>query len=380
VRKHWLAIAALSSALGCAGSGSTATNSGLTQAAPAASTSNPWAQPTGVGSQLTAPAPTNEEPSWWTRVTAGFTNPFVRSPEEKLRAEAERRAEVARRNDPLSLSNAPGEPTPAVLVSMAQLSDHAGRTDQARDLYRKALTAEENNLDALLGLGRLEDREGNFDEALRLYHQAAAAHPHSATALNDLALCYARKGELPRSLSLLDRTAQMSPQNPLYRNNIAKVLVKMNLLEDALAHQSAVYPPAVAHYNLGVLLQEQGRLDEAESFFRTAVAADPQFEQARLLLTQLEYGKQQAQATIATEITRTAALPTAAAPAAAYAGYALPTGLSGTPAPPSMGFNAANQPQAPPVVMTDESVLPTPVDNSTPRRYGPQPTTLPPVE
>jgi Tfp pilus assembly protein PilF len=313
-------------------------------------------------------------------VTAGFTNPFVRSPEEKLRAEAERRAEIARRNDPLSLSNASGEPTPTVLVSMAQLSDHSGRTEQARDLYRKALTSEPSNLDALLGLGRLEDREGNFDEALRLYHQAAAAHPHSATALNDLALCYARKGELPRSLSLLDRTAQMSPQNPLYRNNIAKVLVKMNLLDDALAHQSAVYPPAVAHYNVGVLLQEQGRMDEAEAFFRTAVAADPQFEQARLLLAQLEVSKQQAQAAITTEITRTAALPATAAPVATYAGYALPAGLTGAPAPPVGVLGAASQPSAPAAGPTAESVLPTPVDPATPQRYGPQPTTLPPVE
>jgi Flp pilus assembly protein TadD len=43
-----------------------------------------------------------------------------------------------------------------------------------------------------------------------------------------------------------------------------------------------------AHNDLGILRAKQGRLDEAERYFRDALAADPLFEDARYNLGLLD--------------------------------------------------------------------------------------------
>ncbi|WP_218932491.1 tetratricopeptide repeat protein [Adhaeretor mobilis] len=182
----------------------------------------------------------------------------------------------------------PVEPTPELFVSMAEMADRGGSPEQGRQLYGRALAIQRNHLGALLGLAHLEDREGNLDEALRIYHQAAGAHPNSPTALNDLGLCFARRGDLQTSLRVLDQCVRLEPGKALYRNNVAKVLIEMNMIEPAIAHMAAVNPPAVAQYNVGVLLKERGRTAEAIQHLSIAANMDPQLQQARHLLAEIQ--------------------------------------------------------------------------------------------
>ena len=198
--------------------------------------------------------------------------------------------------DPISLGFASGPATPALYVSMGQLSDQGGNVSHARSMYQKALSLDPKNLDAALGLARLEDREGNLQVALQLYQQAVKEHPEDARALNDLALCHARCGQMQNSLELLDKVVRMKPDKQLYRNNIAKVLIELNHYDTAVSHLSAVYEPAVANYNMAILLQERGRTPEALYFARAALAANPQLTEASTLLASLTGGSPAAEA------------------------------------------------------------------------------------
>jgi len=189
--------------------------------------------------------------------------------------------------DPISLDFATGPPNAALYLSLAKVSDQGGNTSHARNLYQRALTLEPENLDGMLALARLEDREGQLNAALHYYRQAVQMHPQSPQALNDLSLCFARRGQLTEALPPLEQAIRLQPGKPLYRNNIAKVLIEFNQFDGALQHQSAVYPPAVAQYNLGVLLHQRGRDAEAEQFLARAIQADPNLEAANTLLAQL---------------------------------------------------------------------------------------------
>lgn len=192
------------------------------------------------------------------------------------------------KTDPIALGYASGPPTPELYLSMAQMSDRGGNPDHARSMYQRVLSMQPNHLDAMLGLARLEDREGHFEMALRMYQQAVSAHPQSAKALNDLALCHARNGQLEFSRQLLERAVQLQPEKALYRNNIAKVLIELKRMDEAISHLAAVHPPAVARYNMGVLLNERGRKQEAIGFLTAATHIDPQLQEARKLLTELQ--------------------------------------------------------------------------------------------
>jgi len=192
------------------------------------------------------------------------------------------------RLDPVSLGYESQPPSAELYLSMAQLNDRSGKADEARDMYQKTLTLEPTNLQALLGLARLEDREGRMDDALRYYQLAAGAYPQNAQVLNDLALCHARIGQLPVALHLLNQATQYQPQKALYRNNIAKVLIEMNRVDEAVSHQAAVHPPAVAQYNVGLLLHQRGRTGEAIRFLTAATHIDPQLQAASTLLSQID--------------------------------------------------------------------------------------------
>src|SRR5690606_9648916 len=126
--------------------------------------------------------------SWTDKIIAPFTaNPFMASgPGESQPASG------ASADKPFDPSN----PSPELLVSLAQMSHRNGDVPQARRVYQKALAKDPHHLEALLAAARMEDREGQLDVALMLYKRAVAAHPRSATAHNDLALCYARRGDL----------------------------------------------------------------------------------------------------------------------------------------------------------------------------------------
>lgn len=195
-----------------------------------------------------------------------------------------------RSNDPISIGYPTGPPTAELFLSMAHLSDRGGNIDHARSMYRQALALQSDNLEALLGLARLEDREGRLGEALKLYQQAAAAHPQNAKALNDLGLCYARSGQFPASVRSLDQAVRLQPEKALYRNNIAKVLTQVDRVDEALAHLSKVHQPAIAQYNMGVLLEQRGKTVQAIHFLTAASHIDPQLQPAHALLAELRGG------------------------------------------------------------------------------------------
>jgi len=189
--------------------------------------------------------------------------------------------------DPISLGFESGPPNADLYLSMARLSDQGGNSSHARSMYQRALTVQPGHLEGMLALARLEDREGQLDAALHYYMQAVKMNPQSPKALNDLSLCFARRGQLREALPPLEQAIRLQPSKQLYRNNIAKVLIELNEINGAVQHLSAVHPPAVAQYNMGVLLQQRGRSQEAVHFLTAAVQLDPSLEAANTLMAQL---------------------------------------------------------------------------------------------
>ena len=190
-------------------------------------------------------------------------------------------------SDPISLQSPVGPPTPELYVSLAQLAERQGNIEQARHQYKQALAKWPSDVDLLRSAARMEDRAGHLDWAEYLYQRAAAANPHHAGALNDLGLCLARQGKLEQSVETIEQAIHLQPDKALYRNNAATVLVELRQDQKALAHLSAVHAPAEASYNMGQLLIQRGRVDEAEPYFVAALEQNPELKQAQAALARL---------------------------------------------------------------------------------------------
>ena len=296
--------------------------------APAVGTyGQPAPQATSWSSKLTAPL----SPTWWT----GSRPPAATAP-----------TAGSATTDSLALAFNSGPPTPQLYVSMAELAYRGGNAEQARQHYQQALSMDKKCVDALLGLARLEDREGRLAQATALYQQAAKVAPKNPTVLNDLSLCLARQGKLPDAYRTMVAAINIEPKRELYRNNMAKVCIEMNRLDEALANLNSVHTPAVAQYNMGVLLQQRGRYAESSRYLATALRMEPRMEAARILLAR------------ATPSTTKAPLAVASRPAARRS----PPAARPAPTPPLSESwapsTSAPAPSSPAGV--DNSILPTP--------------------
>tara|TARA_A100001015_G_scaffold307819_1_gene404365 strand:+ start:44 stop:1036 length:993 start_codon:yes stop_codon:yes gene_type:complete len=95
----------------------------------------------------------------------------------------------------------------------------------------------------------------------------------------------------------LGKSVELSPQDAEAHNNLGTMLQELGRLDEALAsysHAIALKPDyAEAHYNLGNTLKELGRLEEAEASYREAIALTTGFFVAHqnLAITLRELGK-----------------------------------------------------------------------------------------
>jgi Tfp pilus assembly protein PilF len=183
--------------------------------------------------------------------------------------------------NPLSLQHPVTPPTPDLLVSAAEMAEMQGQVDQARQMYQQAIAAHPREVKCYRKAGHFEDRQGQMTQAETHYRRAALIAPNDPAVMNDLALCLARQGRLDESAQQLSRAIQMNPQEARYRNNMATVLMEMGDHQGALQQLMAAHSPAVAHYNMGHLLEKGGEPQIAAGYYAEATRLDPSLTAAR---------------------------------------------------------------------------------------------------
>lgn len=241
---------------------------------------SPWVAPD-AGATGAKPGPNDPPPTTVEKISAGFSD--ARNNVRKLfhRASKKDTVEPADSNDPVSLNSKPAHPSPEFYVSVARVQEQAGNVQGAIDQCRHALAIDPTNLTALLALARLYDRQGELQDATTWYRETTRRHPREPAAFNDLGLCYARQQRYDESIDSLKKAVSLQPDKALYRNNLATVLVETGRTDEALAALAPVHGKAIAHYNIGFLLNKRGKKDAALAQFRMAAAEDRNFDAAR---------------------------------------------------------------------------------------------------
>lgn len=210
---------------------------------------------------------------------------------------------VEKAPEPTSVFN-PAKPSADTYVAMARFCIENGRLAEAQRHYLQALQTDPDHLGALLGYAKLQEMQGDAPGAMRIYQRALSLYAKEPSVFNNAGLCYARNGQLATAARLLQQAVQLEPKKPLYRNNLAMVLVDMGRPEAALAHLRAVYPEAVARYNLGQLLLHKGDWDAAAREFAAALRADPSLQAARAWLKELQRRKTRGYGGLEAEVAR----------------------------------------------------------------------------
>jgi tetratricopeptide (TPR) repeat protein len=157
-----------------------------------------------------------------------------------------------------------------------------GKSQEAIAALEKALEADpkhwkaHNNMAlAAIDAGELELAEAHYRESLAIEPQAAIH--------NDLGYVLERQGMIEEAVEQYRKSLELDPASASARTNLAAALARSGELSDAERHFRAALaqtPSAQAYTGLGFVLWRQGNADAAIASLHDAIEADPEYPAA----------------------------------------------------------------------------------------------------
>lgn len=192
------------------------------------------------------------------------------------------------------VAEAPGNPkNPARLkVAYGRLMEESGQTVEARKSYQSALEHQPKEIEAILGLARLDQAAGNIEQAEAGFRKAVKLAPNSSQTQYSLGQFYGAQERWDEAVDALTKAMLAEPDETQTRYALAVALVHTGHVEAALPHFIRTIGDAEAHYNVGLILQQKGRLEDSERHFALAVSKKPELVAAQNWLAQVRQQRQ----------------------------------------------------------------------------------------
>jgi choline-sulfatase len=167
---------------------------------------------------------------------------------------------------------------------LADIRFRAGRLREARDGYRRAISAGFRHPDVLVNLASIAEREGHLDDAQAALSDAVKLDTADADAWNHLGVIETRRGAVTAARQAYASAIAAAPDRAEPYYNLAIIerrsgneAAAMDRLRDAIARNPA-YPEAQYELGTGYLLaRDPARALDA---YRAALAARPDYAEA----------------------------------------------------------------------------------------------------
>lgn len=186
-----------------------------------------------------------------------------------------------------------------VHLAYALWHEQQGNQVEARKSYDIVLKKSPKNIGALLGIARLDMQLNRVADAEARLLKAQKLSPKSPEVAAALAQFHATRRDWSQALEHIQTARKLSPYDPTYAHQLGLIQAKSGDLSAALSSFTEAVGAAEAHYNLGVILQEQGQLAAAEEHLTKALVQKPGLQQAQTLLTTVRQQRHGARATAA---------------------------------------------------------------------------------
>ena len=154
---------------------------------------------------------------------------------------------------------------------LACFLENKGLLDDAITEYRKPVELQPDDIGARVELGYQLKRLGRLDDALAEYRKAVELKPDDIGADMDLGDALGKVGRLDEAIAERQRVVRLA-------DDFAKAHHDQHMVEITRRGSYVLsYFVVLSHNDLGVALQEKGRLDEAIGEFRESIQLDRDF-------------------------------------------------------------------------------------------------------
>jgi serine/threonine-protein kinase len=168
--------------------------------------------------------------------------------------------------------------SPEVGVTLGELSLRTGKALDAVTAYRRALAAQPNNFDAMLGLARAYEANGNVDRSEETYKRAIQLQPAYFGGYSKLGGFYFTYGRWGAAADMFRKVTQLTPDNAHAFANLGACYSQLGQFDRALeAFQKSVAlePSDFAYSNVGTAQYYLGRYPDSAIAFEKALALSP---------------------------------------------------------------------------------------------------------
>ena len=176
-------------------------------------------------------------------------------------------------------------------LNLAQIDLMTGDTAAAEARYRKVLSYDENNLNALLALAALAESNGQVEKTAQWLKQAHERHPEAIQPTLLLVQHHRQQGDTDRALDLAEAVAAVHPREPTVLVALAQTQLQAGEDKDALATLRKLVDAAPrspeAHYLLGAMQIKQQETAAARSSLQQALQLQADYPAAQLALGRL---------------------------------------------------------------------------------------------
>ena len=164
-----------------------------------------------------------------------------------------------------------------------------GKLDQAVRAFEKIISLKPEEASAYFNLGNALKDLGKLEEAIEAFTNALTIKPDYEAALNNLVVALKSQGQpgeckLKKALESYNKALAIKPENADIHFNRGVDLQAQGKLEEAIeAYTTALFlkpDDAEAYLNMGAALKEQGKLEEAIEAYNKALSRNPDYAEA----------------------------------------------------------------------------------------------------
>ncbi len=168
--------------------------------------------------------------------------------------------------------------------------DQRQRRDTAKRAYQQALQIDPNCHEAHRGLARVYAADLDHERAVSSFRAALRGAPNDANLWFELGMTHSQHKEWDPAIEALSRAAELNPEEHQYANVLGFCLARAGRYEESLAYFTKVVGESKARYNIGRMMLHLGQTDQGRQQLQLSLKADPNFDEARNLLVQMDEG------------------------------------------------------------------------------------------
>ncbi|MFN0121020.1 MAG: tetratricopeptide repeat protein [Blastocatellia bacterium] len=150
-----------------------------------------------------------------------------------------------------------------------------GQIDNALEKLTAVVTLRPKHAEAHNLLGICFDQKGLYGFAHSSYERAIKLQPGNSRFLNNLGYSYYLSGDNKEALHWYKKALKRTPEDRRLHNNLGLTYGRLGDINKSLEHFTRSVGPVAARLNLGFVLNQQGRYEDAIREYETALRGQP---------------------------------------------------------------------------------------------------------